>query len=151
MKYIKTYEYNKNEPDYIIEDTDKYVVIFLSDVLEYLNINRKLVQGTGELILTKSKYEVNLIDFLKEIFLNKLVEFKSVNKKEYNPIIIKKIKNILGTYSYSYDIYLNIMCDDNNLYIIDIDSLNKIYNYDAYKKPLHKEVKFKKETEKYNL
>ena len=151
MKYLKTFEDNKNEPDYIIQNTGKYVTIILRNVLDYLNINSELGQSTGEIILTESNYKVNLIDFLKEIFLNKIVEFKTINKKEYNPIIIKKIKNIIGTYSYSYDIYLNIMCDDDNIYIIDIDHINKIYNYDAYKKPLHNEVKFKKEAEKYNL
>jgi len=153
MKYLKTFEEIDINPDYIIEDTGKYVTIIIDDILTYLDINiidkvSWFDSSPGE---EWNHNNINLINFLKEIFVGKRVKFKSVDKEKGNPYITKKINDVTGTFRYSdYDWYIKVISGKNE-YLIDITTINKVYNYDTKNKPLHKEMKIKKDAEKYNI
>ena len=168
--YIKTYEAITSKTSY---GFDKYlthmydllgtgidqVTISIEDVLDYLKaeyfINsdyRKLSDEEYGDIEISSRYDINVIDFLKEIFLDKEIEFTSLNRLTSNPYVKGKVEN-LSSYGYKDQLFMQIKIYDKKggWYLVKLSERILVSNYDAEDKPLHKEVELKKEAEKYNL
>ncbi len=156
MKYLKLFERFDIIKDYMLGDN----LLMIGNVLNYLNIIDQQLDQETEL---ESAYDVNVIDFFKEIFLGKKIVFKSVNKP-FNDPQIEGIVNDIGTFYYKSDIYIKVKLSNSiwlsgkpetesnkDWFLVKNNSLIAIYDYDADSKPLHKEVKIKKEGEKYNL
>jgi hypothetical protein len=138
MKYIKLFEYYRES---YIRNKDMF---FSSDIFDYLGVYDKMMYDENN--VPESAYNVDVIDFLKEIFLNKKIIFDPVNN----------LNNISGTvtdvtYFVYKDLYIKVKMKDENEYLIDNNRLAFIFDYDADTKPLHKEVEMKKKAEKYNL
>jgi len=147
MKYLKIYE------NYV-ESTIVYGygrdLFFISKVLDYLGVDLD-----NHLITPLSNpYDVNAIDFIKEILMNKKCVFTSRDAIRYNPSIYGIILDVIEFYFYKMNYFLKVKAvvdGEIDEFFIDPFIIIKIYDYDADKKPLHKEVKLKKEVEKYNL
>jgi len=101
-----------------------------------------------------SNYDIDVIDFFKEIFLGKNITFKSINNIEdqEDPIKIGVVEDI-SLYLYQDEFFLKFYINSNKSYLVKTSYpiTMKIEDYDAENKPLHKEVKLKKQVEKYNL
>lgn len=145
MKYIKHFEddfYENNRDMISIKNIFNYLDIPMFSPFLDADQNNKI----------ETKYNVNVIDYLKEIFLNKKVTFKSINKLENNPIK-KGVVEDIKFFFYQDEIYIKfkikgewiIVSDEMPVY------LGASTKYDADDKPLHKKVKIAKEAEKYNL
>lgn len=143
MKYIKTFE--EYEPNNYINDND---LIRVNDIMSYLGVDVD-IDELDEEHPPKSKYGVDIVDFFKEILLNKNISFKSVNTPEHNPIENGTVSDV-KLFSYKEDLYIEVKLSDSDWIIIN-NYISIIIDYDAQNKPLHKEVKRKKEAEKYNL
>ena len=143
MKYLKTFEYY--EPDKYINNED-IITINIYDILHYLDV--EIDENLDEDHPPKSKYDVDIVEFLKEILLNENISFKSVNTPEQNPMksgIVKDVK----LFAYKDELYVEVKI--NNDWIIIDNSSSFIVYYNAENKTLHQEVKMKKKAEKYNL
>lgn len=97
-----------------------------------------------------SEYGVDVIDFIKEIFLGKFIVFTNLNATTGNQII-RGIAEDVSIYRYQTDYFIEVKINKKEWYLIDSSRTIIINEYDAEDKPLHKEVKLKKEAEKYNL
>jgi len=156
MKYIKKFEQylDSNYSNYIIEKNNNHVLFFMEDIMDYLKVFTQQAVNFGEKLT--NAYNINLIDFLKEIFLHKRIEFISVDKIAENPLIKGKVEDI-DEFGYQDEFYITFkLYGKKNWYLVDTEGRNndnvvKVYKYDAEDKPLHKEVRLKKEVEKYNL
>jgi hypothetical protein len=149
LKYIKTYEANYERYKYLIRITNNEVSVSIDDIMDYLYVKYE-INDYGNFEFT-NRYNIDFIDFLKEIFLEKEIEFKSINKITSNPYIKGKVKDI-SEYGYKDELFIQFkIYDKKNWHLAE--SVIRIYiqNYDAENKPLHKEVELKKEAEKYNL
>lgn len=152
MKYIKKFE------SYEVFTSKAYggsKYLFIGEIMEYLNVDNDRIED--ESYFPKSPYDINVIDFFKEIFLNKNINFESVNKIEGYPRIDGIVKSV-DHYAYKDEFYIKINLyakskdeKDDEDYLISNDSMFSVDDYDAYTKPLHKEVELKKEAEKYNI
>lgn len=141
MKYLKTYKQKENFKIFDIE-------VDLKIELKYTKIY--------------SPYNIDFICFCKEIFLNKYIEFKPLDKSEFvmelptdkrfkKDSLIRGIVQDIGIFYY-YDMFFIKFKIDNEWYLARNYSEITVYGLDDYyNKPLHKELKFKKELEKYNL
>ena len=146
MKYIKKFEEYPN-------DGTKY--LFIGEIMEYLNVDNDRIED--ESYIPKSPYDVNVIDFFKELLLNKNISFEYVNKIKNNPRINGVVRDV-AYYAYKDELYIKVNLYarsknevDTEDYLISNDAMVSIDDYDANTKPLHKEVKMKKEAEKYNI
>jgi len=138
---------------------------FINDVIKYLGVSLDSEEFDEDYTL-ESIYNINVINFFKEILINKTIIFKNINKLINNPIIKGKVKDVDCLY-YKDDFYINVTLSNIQIlsgekyidftplsdksFLVDSDSIVSIYDYDADTKPLHKEVKFKKKVEKYNI
>lgn len=140
MKHIKLYEKfntNKNE-------------IYISDVFDYLDVPMfKPFLDVDQNNKLESKYDVDIIEFLKEIFLDKRVQFKSINKLKNNPIVTGRVENVKLFY-YQDEVYVQFKIYDDWI-LVSNDVFVYLPKYDADDKPLHKKVKIAKDAEKYNI
>lgn len=161
MNHIKLFEAYK---DYIY-NKDMFTI---SDIMKYLKVDNMLMYEESKL---ETIYDVDVIEFLKEIFINKTIIFRDINRFEKNRSI-KGTVNDIGIFSYK-ETYIKVKIlnpkelvknnveikfkeiqhekNEDNWFLIDNNSMISIYDYDADSKPLHKKVKLKKESEKYNL
>ena len=158
MKYIKKFETIEDEDTYIFGQTSNYkseyndVHVTIGSIMTYLKADIDIIsqqQLGSEGLKIESKYNVDVVNFLKEIFLKKKVGFQSLNKIENDPHIRGIVKDV-DFFAYKDDVYVKVkikkdwaLFKQHNLITVD--------SYDAYKKPLHKLVKLKKEAEKYNI
>jgi hypothetical protein len=143
MKYIKTFEMLETATTYIYNND----LFMNNDVFDYLVVQHDF-STFDENYVPKSIYDVNVIDFFKEILLNKYVIFFSLSKPENNAEVKGVIKDV-GSFAYKDDFYIRVKLD--NWHIMHNTTMTAIYDYDADTKPLHKEVKLKKYAEKYNI
>lgn len=152
MKFLKTYEkYLLDRTSYDIEYGYGLDMFFISDVLKYLKIQYDYF---SPLEILKTAYNVNTIDFIKEILMNKRVIFTSKNAIKNDPSVNGIIVDVIDFYFYKMDSYLKVKVNYNDNvdeYLMCIDNIVSIYDYDADEKPLHKEVKLKKQAEKFNI
>jgi hypothetical protein len=148
MRYIKTYE-DLSKKTYLINDQLDYLNqtrFAIDGVLNYLGVEIK----DGKPV---SKYNVDVVDFFKEIFLDKNIVFLSVNAPEGHPYVSGKVKDV-SYYVYHLDeffITVKFYNDEDEQIMINNRGTVMLDGYDADKKPLHKEVEMKKEAENYNL
>lgn len=150
MKYIKHFEddfYENNRDMISIKNIFDYLDIPMFSPFLDADQNNKI----------ETKYNVNVIDYLKEIFLTKKVTFKSVNKPENNPIK-KGVVEDIKFFFYQDEIYIQFKIESrleiSKWYIVSDEMpvyLGASTKYDADDKSLHKKVKIAKEAEKYNL
>jgi len=143
MSYIKTYEKFKNNKGYMYGRD----LLIINNIKTYLGliINFNMNSNT----LPKSKYDIDFIEFFKEILMGKYITFTSVDKLKYNPICDGLVEDV-DFYIYKNRFYIRVEILDE-WYLIKSDEIVAINNYDADTKPLHKEIKIKKDIEKYNL
>lgn len=140
MKYLKYFENNINT--YILQKEHDMISFMPDDVFDYLGISYPYNNMKG-------LYSVNVVEFLREILLNKIISFKeqSLDGKYYNYAKVKKV----GIYKYK-DIYIKVLTNkDDEWKLITPGSIVVVHDYDADDKPLHKEVRLKKEAKKYNI
>lgn len=149
MRYIKKFE--EYDPEHI--NGSKH--FFIGEIMEYLNVDNDSIED--ESYLPESPYGIDVMDFFKEILLNKNIQFGSVNRIKDNPTIDGVVKNI-DHYSYKDEFYIKVKLYaksedeiDEDDYLISNDVIVRVDDYDADTKSLHKEVKLKKEAEKYNI
>jgi hypothetical protein len=136
-------EYKKfNPPDFYTDDKS---LISIENVLVYLGVDTFDMDQDHP---AKSIYGVDIVDFFKEIFLNKYVRFRCVNKTEKDTIISGEVLNI-ELFAYQDELFIEFVT--NRGYIVSNFEAVKIEDYDAEDKPLHQEVKRKKMGEKYNI
>lgn len=132
----------------------KYMIsndmFFMSDLFYYLKIDIQYPEDS--IVLATNPYDVNTIEFIKEVLLGKNVVFKSINKPKNNPIIRGTVEDV-DQLAYQDEFYIRIKIKDDKLDWHIIPNYDAIFieDYDADKKPLHKEVELKKEAENYNL
>lgn len=166
MKYIKYFENIINSKNYLYNKD----MLTISDVMKYLGVDTMLMDEESKL---ESRYNVDVIEFFKEIFMNKTIIFQDINRFNKDRTIKGKVNDV-GVFSYK-EAYIKVEIldpkekeknskniwfpipqkygdnNDDNWFLIHNNSFISIYDYDADTKPLHKEVKLKKEGEKYNL
>jgi len=136
-------------------------LFFINDVMKYLKVDTFVMDQS----MPESPYVDNIMNFFKEIFMNKKIIFKSVDKPFSHTTIKGTVKKI-GRFSYKDEFYIKVKLKDTQTktdrifldyenkdewFLIQNNCIISIYDYDADTKPLHKEVEFKKEAEKYNL
>ena len=147
MKYLKIYEEFNNVQNYMVENS-----FSINEVIEYLGgITPEEVYNQSY----RSVYDIDVIKFFKEIFLKKNITCTvtcTVFQKfqERYRYISGKVEKI-DKFFYK-EFYIKVkLYNIPDWYLIVNDHAIYIKNYDADSKPLHKEVVFKKEAEKYNL
>lgn len=141
MKYLKYFE-NNNVDTYILQRENRLISFMPDDVFDYLDIFYPYNN-------IKGIYNVNAVEFLKEILLNKIISFmeQGEDAKYYNYAKVLKV----GFYKYK-DIYIKVLTNkDDEWKLINPGSIVVVHDYDAEDKPLHKEVRFKKDSKKYNI
>ncbi len=135
---------------------------FINDVMEYLVVDTFVMDQS----IPETPYKINVMDFFKEILLNKKIIFQSENKIQNYPIIKGKVTAV-GYFSYKNEFFIKVKLkkpkfkyEDNwynckhevdKEYLMKNNSMITIYDYDADNKPLHKLVELKKRAEKYNI
>lgn len=102
--------------------------------------------------IVKNLYDIDVIEYFKEILLDKNVTFKSVNKPERNPYLTGVVVDV-DAFVYQDEVFITVKLNNkkNNWNIVNMINNITIQDYDADDKPIHKKVKMKKETDKYNL
>jgi len=157
MINIKKFEHFNEEETYIIENRYKYTTLSLYNVMKYLKIEKD-----NNFNKYNNEYNVNIIDFLKEIFLDKYISFNCipVKKDSKNKIkgIVKDIK-IFEPNNTNFYIEINIhdilKREKDTWYLMQYFPIISVYNYNANNKSLHQKIKIRKElykeTQKYNL
>ena len=167
MKHLKLFE--KFRDTYMYGNSQFHII----DVYEYLGIDEFVMDES----VPESIYDIDVIEFFKEIFMNKNIIFKSLNRIVNNPTMKGKVQDV-GHFSYKNEFYIKVklvntevMVNDyyfkkydgkvgnsvisidkeNDWFLIKNNSIVTINKNDAEDKPLHKEVKLKKKAEKYNL
>lgn len=159
----------------LFEDFENYIynsdMFMIYDVMNYLGVNTPgrfiMMDEESEL---KSIYNVDVIDFFKEIIMNKTILFQDINRFDKNRTIKGEVNDV-AMFSYKDDSYIkveilspkvknigDIAFKDityektiDNWFLIKNNNMISIYDYDADNKPLHQKVKLEKEGEKYNL
>jgi hypothetical protein len=154
MKYIKNYE------GLIVYDHKTTIDDILNDEL---NVYVKYDAYIGA-YMQKSKYDIDIVEYFKEIFIGKYIDFRSINRIKGDPRLEGVVLDV-DQFSYQDEFYIKVKLSDD-WHIIKSDSGlrigiggsgvpgdNNIFikDYDADSKPLHKEVKLKKNAEIYNL
>ena len=126
-------------------------MFFIDDVMRYLDVDVDIMNMDEQTEL-KSPYNVNVIDFFKEILMNKTIIFQSKNTTLDDPIIKGKVEDVdKFAYKDEFWIKVNLSEPQKAYFLIKNNAIVTIYDYDADNKPLHKLVKLKKEAKKYNI
>ena len=89
MNHIKLFEAYKE----YIYNKDMFTI---SDIMKYLKVDNMLMNEESKL---ETIYDVDVIEFLKEIFINKTIIFRDINRFEKNRSI-KGTVNDIGIFSY---------------------------------------------------
>lgn len=142
-------------------------IFFINGVVEYLKADSDIMDES----MPESPYVDNIIDFFKEILMNKTIIFESEDKNKNYPTIKGTVEDV-GSFSYKGEFYVKVKLNEPKIlihseikkdnYVDYPDNLKEwflirnnyvvhIYDYDADTKPLHELVKLKKKTEKYNI
>jgi hypothetical protein len=153
MKYIKTFEllYNGYKDDrYLIGNVsgNNFENLITKDLLDIIGVEIDYNDKNSNEDWF-CEYNINVINFLKEIFLNKKITFYSKTKMG-DKWCSDKIVNDIKLFVYKDDIYINIKIDDK-WEIIANDRITRIYDYDASDKPEHKKLKIIRKGKKYNI
>ncbi len=135
----------KNNENYMIG----HDIFFMSDLYNYLSLDFVRHYNNEVYITPENYYNINIIQFVKEIILDKYIIFDSVNKPQNNPTI-KGVVEDVDHFTYNESFFIKVKIK-NKWYLVSNNTAIIISNYDGYLKPLHKEVELKKEAEKYNL
>lgn len=158
MKYIKKYEQQllfKELPDYIelnhaVGSNSNICTFNIMSIFNYLKLDLTFLDE--EKMKMSNNYNVDVLDFLNEILLNKYILFNRKDKTRNDPITTGIVESVIGFYGYNYDVYFLIKLKNiEEELLIDIETIIRLKNYDAYNKPLHKKVKIQKDAEIYNL
>jgi hypothetical protein len=151
---FKIFEKNYWEDTYLLGSTyvygmDSKYTTSMFTIINYLN---------GDLYWDENNnfkgvdnpYNIDFIEFLKEIFIGKTITFKSVNNP-HNPVLTGKVIGVDYYLYHNDEFYISVEFDNHNKHLIQNNNMIVIRVYDADKKPLHQEVKIKKEANKYNI
>ena len=126
------------------------IVKSIEDVMSTLKVEVQYPEDS--VVIPVSAYDIDVIEYFKEMLLDKNITFLSVNKPEGHPYLTGKVVDV-DQLAYQDEFFitvkLNTKKDNWNLINNTVNII--IDNYDADDKPLHKEIKIKKEAEKYNL
>lgn len=165
MKYIKRFETlftNYKDNGYLLGNRGEYEheSLIVRDLLEIIGVgvDHEDKNPNEDWVC---KYNIDVIKFLKEIFLGKEITFYSKNKNDdkwYTKVIIEDV----NLFAYKDDVYISVKFDDKdnnnddnydswNWKLIDNSTLTNIYDYDASDKPEHKKLKLLKKSIKYNI
>lgn len=162
MKYLKKFETlykNYKDDNYLLMDISKNesnISLLSKDLLEIIGVNVDYNDDKNDWIC---KYNIDVIKFLKEIFLEKEITFYSKsqdNAKWYSNVKIYDV----DLYTYKDEIYISVKIKNDHypnkfwVYdwkIIDNSTIVTVYNYDASNKSEHQKLKQLKKVEKYNL
>lgn len=145
MKYLKKYEILHTHS----KSARNSITIHIYEIEREIGLDVYIDAKTGEPTL-KSRYDIDFVDFCKEIFLNKDIAVKTLDRPKNNPLIRGKVENI-DLYFYQDEFYMKVKIDDEWHLIETNAPLTVYYPDDIKNKPLHKELKLKKKEEKYNL
>lgn len=137
-------------------------MFFINDIMKYLKADSDVMDQS----IPESPYIDNIMEFFDEVLMNKSIIFQSENKIFKHPTVKGKITEV-DYFSYKDEFFVKVKLENpkiqKNKEFIDYDNTNDewfliknntailIDGYDADTKPLHKMVKLKKETEKYNI
>lgn len=140
---------------HIFETNNTYKFI-VDDVMSDLQVEIQYPEDS--VVIPKSIYHIDVIDYFKEILLNKNISFLSVNKPENNPYVSGKVVNV-DQLAYKDEFFITVKLNDKPSFknsisdwiLINNQTPVTVQNYDADDKPLHKKVKLEKMTNKYNL
>ena len=138
-------------------------MFFINDVIKYLGVE---LNNFDDEYVPESIYNINVINFFKEILMDKPIIFKSVDRIFNYPYMKGEVTDV-GGFAYKDEFYIKVKLknteikidkifldrdDDNNQwFLMSNNTITSIYDYDADNKPLHEEVKLKKNAEKYNI
>lgn len=151
MRYIKHFDAYMYGED----------LLSINNIMNYLGV----YDIDDEESKIESVYDVDVIGFLKEIFMNKIIIFTSQNALEGDPTIKGKVKEV-KIFPYKDEFFVEVKLLNPEIkridhfekignkyksYLMKNNHIIAMYEYDADTKPLHKEVKMKKLAEKYNL
>lgn len=152
MKHIKLFEEIIRKRTYMLGND----MLFINDVMSYLDVD---IMPLDEGYKPESPYGVDVMDFFREIFVDKVVLFIPVNntKKDRSPVphrllsLKNKVKSV-KYFAYKDEVYIQVkFYYDEFWYLMPNGSGIFVEDYDADTKPLHKEVEMKKVAEKYNI
>lgn len=123
--------------------------LFAKDLLEIIGIDYEY--DTNLNTNWVCKYDIDVIKFLKEIFLEKEITFYAMNE---NWIKKEKIYDV-NLFTYKDEVYITVKVitenEKNDWKIIHNSSIVTVYDYDALNKPEHQKLKQLKKAEKYNI
>lgn len=156
MKYLKIFE----NFSYYMYGND---ILMINNIYDYLGMDTWIMDES----IPDSIYNIDVMKFFEEIFMNKNIIFQSINKILSYPTIKGTVVDI-DHFSYKMGFYIKVKLknsqiminnqfvdyketDDDDWFLIKNNNIVTISDYDAKDKPLHKEVKLKKKAEKYNL
>jgi hypothetical protein len=140
-----------NVDTYLIgEKSSKCSNMTISRIMDYLCADVG-INILGYADYPKSVYGIDIVDFVKEIFLNKSISFNSVDRDNSNPRFNGKVEDV-SHYIYQDDFFIKVkLFKDNDWHLMEENSVIFVYDYDADKKPLHKKMYLKKDEERYNV
>lgn len=155
MKYLKKFEtltykvYVKDySTDYLIGKHGKYdwESLLITNLLNFIGVD---VDYDDKNIDDDwiCKYDIDVINFLKEIFLGKEVTFYSKNDKWFDKEKICDVK----LFAYKDEVYINVKLETDDWKIICNNHITSVYDYDASNKPEHLKLARLKKIEKYNI
>jgi hypothetical protein len=151
---FKLFEKNHWEDNYLLGTTFAYDIFAkyttsIYTILNYLHSDLDWDKDNFKGIYCP--YNIDVIEFLKEIFVDKKITFRSVNKPDSNPILTGKVIDIYYYLYHDDEFYISVRFDNYEEHLIQGNKIIVIEDYDAENKPLHLEVKMKKQAEKYNI
>jgi hypothetical protein len=149
MKLFENYwddVYISDRETYVYDTMAKYTTS-IRRILRYLKVDYEWNEEPTGL---HSEYDVDVIDFFKEIFIGKKIIFESLDRTySDDPIISGKVEDV-GVYEYQDEFFIRVKIDDE-WHLIKPAKTIVIKKYDAENKPLHQEVIVKKQAKKYNI
>ena len=153
MKYIKLFEERiKSRTTYMFGND----MFFVSDVMKYLKVD---TLPLDENYKPTSIYDVDVIDFFKEILIDKVIIFSPIDGRgpgtKESITITDKVEDVIY-FAYKDDVYIQVkistpVYNDESWYLLKNHEAIFVKDYDADIKPLHKTVAMKKLAEQYNL
>jgi len=139
----------------------------IQDELDDLKVEIEFPEDA--VVIPVSEYDIDVIEYFKEIFLGKMVKFQCIDRLRGNPWVegvIEDVDQLLYQDEFFIRVKVSKTKDDRewheksvefelsflkNWYLMANYSPVIVYDYDVDNKPLHKELELKKEAEKYNL
>jgi hypothetical protein len=154
MKYIKKFEtLYKNYTDinlYTLVNHGNDYNLFAKDLLEIIEVDVDYDDKNIDVDWI-CKYDIDVIKFLKEIFLEKEITFYAKNENWFNKVKIYDVNLFVYKDEVYITVKINEITEKNDWKIIQNSSIVTVYNYDALNKPEHQKLKQLKKAEKYNL